>query len=308
MDSLTADASSSKVDKTKMMPAGSATSIDVRELNRVVCVMTHLKSGSGLMSSLLDDHPNLISLPDDILMGFQEFWDSHHHLAPAELIAAFNVYYAVIFDARDTCDSPRLGSNIGDLLNWENLGDDRNECLQVDREWFERRMTELIGQDSPVSRKLFFQAVHLAYAEAQGRDIKDPVIVFGLHITHTWLVESFLEDFPDALFLQMIRHPIWGTGSHFRGLHSTGYMDPTVGFGTMYWALYCGIPYPAENRERWLGVKLEDVHLKPRQTMQALADWIGIPWNESLLQSTLNGKKWWNDKKGIQVNGFNNVD
>ena len=43
---------------------------EVAGIERVVAVMTYMRSGSGLMSSLLDNHPNVISTPDSVLTGF----------------------------------------------------------------------------------------------------------------------------------------------------------------------------------------------------------------------------------------------
>lgn len=292
-----------------MTTTGSARAIDVKGLNRVVCIMTHIRSGTGLMSSLLDDHPNLLATPDCVLYGFYDcFWDDHAHLPASDLLSAFMERYAVIFDARDPCLCPRLNNEkIGEALNLTNLGPDQDQPIQVDRDIFTQSMMEIIGRENPVSRKLFFQAIHVAYAEAQGRKIKDPVIVVGLHISHPWLVAGVLEDFPDAKFLQMIRHPIYGVGSHFRLYHrgDTVYA-PIQAVGTLYWALYAGIPVPAENRANWRGIRLEDLHQRSRETMQALADWLGIAWNDSLLQSTCNGMKWWNDSGALRIAGFSN--
>ena len=59
------------------------------------------------------------------------------------------------------------------------------------------------------------------------------------------------------------------------------------------------------NRVKWRAVKLEDLHRNPRQTMEKVCGWLDLPWNDSLLKSTVNGLQWWNEKNCLQVSGPN---
>ena len=286
------------------MSTSSVNNIEVSQINRVVCVMTHLRAGSGFMSSLLDSHPNLLSTPDDILMGFYEFWDKYGELPAGQLVSAFLDHYAVLFDAWGVCKCPRVGMQVGDLLNWTTLGPERDEKLEVDSETFKRVMADLIGTEVQVDRKLFFQALHVAYADALGWQVKDPQILFGLHIPHPRVMQEFFNDFPDGKILQMIRHPVSALGSHFRHYLKSGHVHPTAVPGMVSGAI-SGPPIPLETRSQWRGVRLEDLHKSPRETMQRICDWLEIPWDETLVQSTVNGKQWWNEKGRPQLSGPN---
>jgi hypothetical protein len=44
-----------------------------------------------------------------------------------------------------------------------------------------------------------------------------------------------------------------------------------------------------------VGVRLEDLKERPKETMLALCDWMGIKEQESLYEMTAQGKKWWGD-------------
>ena len=44
-----------------------------------------------------------------------------------------------------------------------------------------------------------------------------------------------------------------------------------------------------------VGVRIEDLKIKPRKTIPALCKWMGIEENESLYEMTAQGKKWWGD-------------
>ena len=288
------------------MSTRSANAIDASELEQVVCVMFHLHAGTGLMSTLLDGHPNILNTPDNILLGFYEFWDKYGHLSAGQIVSSFLDDYAVLFDAGATCKAPRVDPQVGDLLNWTSLGAERDEKLEVDQEAFKRVMADLLGTEDKVSRKLFFQALHVAYAEALGRRVKDPQIVFGLHVPHPPLLQNFFDDFPDGKFLQMLRHPIPNLGSDFRVAHLSGLLEPTTAASIVSIAL--GGPFvPRERRSQWHGVRLEDIHQNPRETMQRICDWLQLPWDETLLKSTINGKQYWNEKGRPQVTGPNNV-
>ena len=277
---------------------------EVAGLKRVVAVLTYMRSGSGLMSSLLDNHPNVIATPDCILTGFYEFWDEYGHLPTKKLVPTFIDYYGTIFDAREPTKCPRAGENFGTYANYTNLGPGQDECMVVDREVFGKVMRDIIGDEETVSRKLFFQALHVAYSRAIGQKAKDPIIAYGLHIAKPEIVEQFLEDFPQAKFLQMVRDPISALASSFRSRISNGNTNHLLGIGVVTGALYHGVPVPLGNAENWRAVKLEDVHEKPRETMEKLIEWLDIPWDESLLASTINGKQWWNEKNTIPISGF----
>tara|TARA_B110000090_G_C13088623_1_gene333918 strand:+ start:84 stop:632 length:549 start_codon:yes stop_codon:yes gene_type:complete len=44
-----------------------------------------------------------------------------------------------------------------------------------------------------------------------------------------------------------------------------------------------------------VGVRLEDLKERPRQTIPALCKWMGIQESENLYEMTAQGKKWWGD-------------
>jgi len=286
------------------MTLGSTLKYEVGKLDRVVAVMTYLRGGSGLMSSLLDSHPNVIATPDCILTGFYEFWDRHGHLPPKELVPTFMDYYATIFNAREPSKCPRAGADFGGYSNFTNLGPDQDECLEVDREIFGRIILEIIGEHATVPRKLFFQALHAAYSQAIGQDVTDPVIAYGLHIPKPECIVPFMEDFPQAKFLQMVRNPISSVGSLFRHRLVGVRSFPLMGASVVTSALYHGIPTLSGDAPNWRAIRLEDLHENPRETMEKLSRWLDIPWDESLLASTINGKQWWNEKNTLKISGF----
>lgn len=286
------------------MSSGLSHKVDVRRLDRVVAVMAYLRSGSGLMASLLDGHPNVINTPDNLLMTYYTFWKEHGHLPVPSLVSTFMDYYAAMFDAHDQPEDPHQVLDIGEGLGLTSLGPNRDQCLLVDRELFRENIISILDAGGQVDRKLFFQALHVAYAEAQGREVTDPIIVFGLHTRNPSWMEPLLADFPETHFLQMIRHPIQNVGARFRHNSGPSQIHPSLALSSMSSGLYSGRPSPLVNRSRWRGVRLEDLHTSPSQTMRKVCDWLQLNWHDNLLESTFNGLQWWNEKRGPLINGF----
>ena len=144
--------------------------------------------------------------------------------------------------------------------------------------------------------KLFSSYTYRLQSSTQGREIKDPIIVFGLHnLTFPERIKAIKEDFSDISFLTMVRNPINATGSRFRSQlkaslaisHFKKIMNGITNGGTFDLST---------DPDQWKAVRMEDLHRSPAKTMKKVCDWLNLEWNNSLLESTIHGKKWWNEK------------
>ncbi len=279
--------------------------LDPAKLSKVVGVMTTGRAGSGLMSSLLDFHPNIISTPDIVLSKFHLFWEKHCDLTGKTLIEAFIDYYLVLFDGSKRSKCPVAGNLGAEELNFTSMGENRDQTLEADVKTFRKSMVSFLPEDKCVSRRLFFQALHVAYANAAGQKVGDnPVIAFGLHIPHRPLVKALTDDFPNTQFIHMVRDPVKMMGSNFRQYLMIGRSDIDLAVNFFRRSCHSGESVPAENRNKWRAVRLEDLHADPMKTLTALCGWLGIAWNDCLMKSTFNGIKYWNVKGTIQISGF----
>jgi hypothetical protein len=272
------------------------------KVDDVLAIVFLGRSGSVFLGSLLDDHPQVLMLPGTQLSFYYYFWEKYGHLTEKNrLIDTFCSYFAVFFDvyafsALSPGEQPAIG------LGFSEMGEDRSEKLEIDKGKFIRAMRRTLVELPHIDRKVFFQAIHTAYAVASGRSLqldrsKPLRIVYQLHMNWPDLVSKLVSDFPKAKMIHMIREPFQTMGSHF--MHTKG--DCHIMNKFYEDAFFYG------GKERSKGVKLEDLHTKPRETLEKIIQWIGIDWSDSLLQSTFNGKKWWNLKDTEQVNGFNKV-
>jgi hypothetical protein len=285
----------------------STNTFDVSSVNRIICIMSFTSSASCLMSSLLDNHPNILSFPDNVVSSFSEFWQEFYSLPLEPLLDKFLDKYTTIFDARTVPNGYEGTPETGEARGYTTLGLERNEYLKVNQASFRTYMKVFLGDSKNITRKLFFQAMHVAYAKALNRSVINPIIVFGLHsLTHPGRIKALMEDFSDVYFLTMVRHPLNATGSRLRAQIRNG-----IGISHFHRIITgisgAGATDPSTKNSSWRAVRMEDLHQFPKETMENVSNWIDLPWNKILLESTINGKKWWNEKQGIQTSGFNSA-
>lgn len=259
-----------------------------------------------LLQSLFDGHPGTIVTPGVFLWYFYYFFEQNSTLAIAQLIDRFIQDFEVIFDGSASCVA--YSPNVGIFSGLTTLGANRDECVQVSKEVFRNCLLGILADyRESVPRKLFFQAVHVAYRYALGQPGKidiDTRIVFPIHAPIPNKVTSqFAEDFPDAKYVLMVRKPIETVASTIRFQTGIGgyllFLDCVL-----LPALFGGVPTTNGVEANTKAVRLEDLHAAPRETMEKLCEWLDLPWDESLMKSTFNGKDWWGDGSSLQVNGF----
>lgn len=252
---------------------------------KIIAVNVYGRSGTALLQSLFDGHPNVITTPSVYLEGYYSFFESNAGCSKTELIAAFCREYPHFFDATK--------SSTGIELGMASTGPEQNTVLTLDQEKFCCAMEAILDEGAKiVSRKLFFQAIHVAYHYALGRAFPEsgaPLIVYPLHAaSRKKKVLQFEEDFPAARYILMIREPVDTLQSEYK-------TAPGNLFFALFGVLLGGVPFG--DSERFRAVRLEDLRSDRKATMQRLADWTGIPWDECLISSTYQGQQWWRDKR-----------
>ena len=291
--------------------------IDPHRLTRVASIHYYGRSGSIFLQSLLDSHPDVLMLPVVYLCGFHTFWDRFGGLRPAELVAAFVSQYEVLFDPTSLHEVTDVGRGIGLLYNLNRMGEGGDERLGPGRAVFTERLmrkTALgVGTDGRISRKFFFQAVHAAYAEALGRRMRSdcPLIVFQGHNPQLTQVEHLIADFsPHLKFVHCVRQPVQSLGSWFAHTRGTELgcaldlphrvlgraLDHAKPILNQWPSDAAKPPLVSWNERNTRAVRLEDLHHRPRETLERLCDWLDLPWDDALLCSTFDGKPWhWPD-------------
>ena len=283
-------------------------------LNRVLAIQNYGTCGSKFLMSLLDGHPNILSMPSLYMMDFYSFWpenvDRHFDSTVKEFVK--RKYYW--FDPEG-------------YAPWgtDKMGPGRDESVYVDRDLFINNLCAAAGGRDVVSRRLFFQSLYSAYAASIGRSLDlDPTQYILLYPFSTMRPEwtaGILGDFPDIRFIHCFREPIQNFGSSFKLLVTRwgGFVNinnVTTALVVIYLLLldsYIPDPPPIkmsgfspilDDRSRSRVLRLEDLHQRSAETLNKLCDWLEIPWDDGLVESTYDGKMWWNRPESAQVTGF----
>ena len=275
--------------------------VDPNKLSRVVSIHNYGRSGSAFLASCFDMHPQVLTTPHVQISGFYEFWRRHGQLPALELLDMFLDVYKPMYKVHlvgvvpviSDCPSDGPPSDVDEQVFVDSL-------LRFLRREIESPEIQM------VSRKYFLRAVNAAYAIALGREVhwESAVIVLSLHEPLPENVGPMLEDFPDARLLHTIRKPIQSLGSWYimgLGVGAHGARLARVGICNM---MTQGRPVFADKAENSRAVRLEDLNTAPRETLEAICAWSGLEWNDSLLESTFNGRPYVNLSDGKQHQGF----
>ena len=281
---------------------------------RVAALFFWGRSGTVFLHSLFDGHPEVLTFPATRLNSF------HHRQWPdiasansrAEMARKFVAWNPSCFDGR----RDRWLEGLADL------GPNKDTPLFVDEARFEEALLARLPDGPPgkITRREFFLAAHFAYAEARGEDTsKKTLLLYHMHSPEAYDgVRAALDDFPGMVAIGTVRDPIRSLASYLRKNRDVarawgqadrdeyGRMARTGGFNALYrhqlagWSeLFDRLRIPRHT------VRLEDLHDRPRASMERLAAWLGIAWDERLLESTWGGLAYWGDQLAVsRQHGF----
>jgi tetratricopeptide (TPR) repeat protein len=264
----------------------------------VVSLVHWGRSGTGLLHSLIDGHPEVSTLPSIYLSEYfaHSTWERIISGGWSKMADRFMAIYDVLFDAASTVPvqtkSNKLISNIGRKEGMANVGDQRDEVLSVDKEIFRAELQRLMNCYDQLDALLFFKLVHRAYDKAIEDIPQKNLIFYHIHNPDTHAQLNFVRLVPGANWVMMVREPVQSCESWLRlSLEQNDYTNCMTKIRTMLFDID-NIIYHKQNS---VGVRLEDLKEYPRQTISALCNWMGIEETESLYEMTAQGKKWWGD-------------
>ncbi len=256
------------------------------------------RSGTGLLHSLIDGHPEISTLPSQYMRGYfnAREWNKIATDGWRHLPERFADKYAVLFDASSSDPVPsRLGEtgiSMGVKEGMTTVGKNRNETLSLNRVKFNSEALRLLAEHDKVDPGLFFKIVHAAYERVLGSKTEKNTVLYHIHNPDEYAELNFLRYVPNARFIMMIREPVQSCESSIREpFRKNDYGDVALRIIFMLFA----IDQVSFRRHDSVGVRLEDLKRQPKQTMKALCAWLGIKETPSLYKMTAQGKKWWGD-------------
>ncbi len=263
------------------------------------------RAGSLFIHSLFDSHPNILTLPRCGIL---------YSLLP-ETITEFNLEnqitifidrYPGIFDSSKDYFADVSGIATG------KFGINGDEELYVDIFTFKEALGDMASKElvvnKKISRKDFFVLIHIAY----GLSIRsfDPsqikYIFYHPHSETEW--ELLSRDFPDFYFIAMTRDPRqdWASCKKIfalrMGRNASAIPPLNLVFRARFFSEKCMSLVKLIEKLKADHVRivdLEQFHALNKSAINHLCDWLGIDFDESLMQSTFNGQRWYGNAANL---------
>jgi hypothetical protein len=246
---------------------------DLAGMQRAVAICVYGMSGSLLLASYLDGHDDIVMLPAYLSCAIYAFFERYRSLSLRDKLLIYPFLDQGHFESFFHSEHSVSGADYFAAVNavCEVYGDFQAEFLE--------------------SRRVFFQLLHVVYCVALGRvpASSRPLIVYAQHGRNEVVAKYLVEDFPQARFIHTVRDPITNCGRSFEySFKIRGAKAAADAITTLTTA-----DTAHRNMEsRTLAVRFEDMHLRLQETMSTVADWLGLPYRPSLLESTFNGRPW----------------
>lgn len=291
-----------------------------KSIDRLLAIQNFGSSGSKFVHALLDNHPNILSIPALYMMRFYlDFWPMDVPKQRDTVIEDFIQDHEYWFDLKGY--SP-WGTDM--------MGPNRDESVYVEKEFFRENLRFALGQTDLVQRKFFLQAVYVAYAMSYHRKLElqgsDYIIVYPYHCIHSSAALELAKDFPNTSFLYIWRDPLQALGSSYKialtrwggfvntGIIKKGYTSSHFALALFLTDYYMADPSPykiygyspilEKGATHSRAIQLEELVKNPKEVLLKFCRWIGIPWSDELLKGTYSGKLWWNRPESARVTGF----
>jgi len=264
--------------------------------NNMIALIHFGRSGTGLLHSLIDNHPEISTLPSIYFSEYynEEVWGKLITQGWDKIPENFIKQFAVLFDARSSVPVPSVDKplvNLGQKEGMANVGVNRDEVLTIDQSYFCTALQKLMADYPSLTPQTFFTLVHAAYEKTLNKSSKKQSIFYHIHNPSTYAKLNFLRYNPEAKLLMMVREPLQSCESWVKKVIKESSESTHNRIVTMLF----DIDQIAFRKQDSIGVRLEDLKTLPETTMAALCDWMGVQENPTLYEMTAQGKKWWGD-------------
>ena len=249
-------------------------------------------SGSKLFQSFIDGHHQVLMTPGYILMYFYPHWNRHlkYYNNWAKVINHFLELHPSIIDA-----SKLKG---GDYLY--NLGKTKTKSVKVNKKNFVKKLNNYLKGEE-INSKNFFLALHLAYANCLGENLKlKKILIYHMHVC--WYMKNFYKDFKDAKTITMLRELKSNIPKRIPSLEKPNEMHlnetDSIFFKTRsYKNIIFEDFFSLDYFKRFKGkphrvIKHEDLIIRKKNIMKKFCNYVGISYSKSLLKSTINNLTW----------------
>lgn len=263
---------------------------------KMVALLHFGRSGTGLLHSLIDDHPEISTLPSIYLRGYFNagVWDKISADGWRKLPERFADEFAVLFDATSPKPIPsKIGEMpfaVGNSEGTTSVGQNRDKALSLDCDAFCLEALTLLEQLETIDPMTFFGVIHKAFDVVNGSKLKKNLCFYHIHNPDSYAKSNFLRYAPKVQLLMMVREPIQSCESWI----CISFENNDYGMLTKrIVAMLFDIDQIAFRMQNSVGVRLEDLKTRSTATLKALCSWLGVENSATLFEMTAQGKIWW---------------
>jgi len=256
----------------------------LNSLNSCTLVTTG-RTGSDFFQSLLDSHPQVLTFNGHF--DFYDFWEKSTCVNCGEFDLSDFIYEFIGKYIE------KFKSRYDYIERKDQLGENYNQCLDVDIHNFEQCFIDIMGANN-VSPKNCLLSIYGAYAISLGQEINHKTIFFH-HIHHHKRLGSFIKDFPDTKIISMTRDPraniVSGIYNHKK------YKSESMGGAQQYFYINRILKDANALKQygnEFISIKLES--LGSLETLKKIAAWLEIDYDEQLQKSSWGGLVWNGDR------------
>ena len=294
-------------------------------------LVCHGRSGTKFFHSLIDGHPEIATLPGIYFKGWfgvdrwKFFSTNLRNINWRDvLVAKILQEYEPQFDARSRKNVH--GKPYGDekwlakALGLMEMGPDRSQHFQADRNAFAKTLLSLLRPLSSVTQQACFELIHQAF-ETSIRDNttwdthKHRHILYHLHNPDPFERANFLQLNPKARLLHIVRNPVQNMESWLMLFWRANISDGLEHHSQVKnWRRMVGrivtllreFHSPVNRDSLHRGVRLEDIKSSPRRVMPQIANWMGVSDHPALYESSFCGMQYWGGSSAStgKITGF----
>lgn len=286
---------------------------EIKRLNVFYFSSTH--SGNALVDSLLDDHPNLLTVKEFGMSGFSTFYENClagqsvssflNNLVVHQKEEAYRFIFTFFCKIYPAAESKLPESSV-----------------------FFNKLQQVLAHVEIPTKAQWFAALYLANAQALDRDLNARIAPAIFHAPHyVWNCNYEVEmeknqdvyrSFPYVKVFMSIREPAFKIAGEIkyelkcRELYQLAPHDPLemVFFSSdtvwkyQDWRRIYYDDHALFAWEQMAVVRYEDIKRYPKETLSALCEFLDIPWADTLMYCSYNGARTIYNDAGTVINDF----
>lgn len=298
------------------MDDGAAEQFALSEVSNVDCIVYYGRSGSYLLNTLLENHPNILAMNSEL----RGFWTIPWHYFPKnfeeQILFIIDNWFAFV-------NRPTAGGNYAEFgqnrklihiprtvfVNFpesENVAiNDEHKRIQYLRKPDLSKFISAIYRISEIrygkktrrlklSRKDLFEILHFAWALSIEKPCLDKFprwhILHNLHVPDKTAIRAIEMHFETSC-IHMVREPIQSIESHLTHYRTERSEEDFVenSINCLRHIMSDDIFLSKRFRDFEFAVRFEDLHEFPVQTLKSLLARLQLPFDSCVLQETWNG-------------------